>query len=235
MQKYGSAVALAAATVVLGFGASGASALDALPWTFVGTRAECGTRPGSSVATAEWISGIGLSESGISQAIRNRNDEHVGLLLSKNALTSNCSSAGVSIEGWTPGQPVTRLGFAYRLGGHCGAGAPRFNIRSTAGYTYFAGCAHGRQGYTGQDTQWRSVRFTPTEGAVYPADPSAPSFSFGPTGTPVESIKIVFDEGTDAATSDAPAGIGLAVLDSILIGSEVIKHAPAIETATAAK
>jgi hypothetical protein len=40
--------------------------------------------------------------------------------------------------------------------------------------------------------------------------------------TPVASIDIVFDEGTDTPSADAPAGVGLATLDNIRINNTLI-------------
>src|SRR3989442_15262035 len=57
-------------------------------------------------------------------------DPHRGLLLSKNGPSPDCSSAGARITG-VRGISVDAtftLGFDYRNGGHCGAGAPRFNV-----------------------------------------------------------------------------------------------------------
>src|SRR5688572_14799806 len=135
---------------------------------------------------------MGLPDNGTSPntATTAKRDPHDGLLLNKNGPTSDCSSSGATIEGFRPGSTVTELGFDYRVGGHCGAGAPRFNIRTTAGFTYFAGCIHGAETPAPQDpAQWNRVRFSANEGTIFPADTSNPPFVFG--STKVRSLTIV--------------------------------------------
>src|SRR5207249_4985877 len=66
----------------------------------------------------------------------NKRDPHLGLLLNKNGATPICSSAGAEITG-VKGKTVTstfHVGLDYRNGGHCGAGAPRFNIDTDMGF-----------------------------------------------------------------------------------------------------
>ena len=111
-------------------------------------------------------------------------------MLSKNGPTPNCSAAGAEIVGWTEGDTLSQLGFDFRKGGHCGAGAPRINVTDTSDTTYFFGCAHGTHSPAPQTPEWERVRFTGADG--FPA-----TFVFGET--PVKSIEIVFDEGTDTA------------------------------------
>ena len=74
------------------------------------------------------------------------NDPHRGLLLPKNGPTPDCSSAGARITE-VKNQTVTptfALGYDYRNGGHCGAGAPRFNVDTDQGF-FFVGCANSVQ------------------------------------------------------------------------------------------
>ncbi|TMH21734.1 MAG: hypothetical protein E6H61_09300, partial [Betaproteobacteria bacterium] len=129
-------------------------ALGAVPFEFVGTVANCGIA-GSRIVTAAWLRGMGLSDSG------GPNDPHNGLLLSKNGATADCSSAGASIKG-VKGMVVTdtfEVGFDYRNGGHCGAGAPRFNIDTDQGF-FFVGCANAPKKPASQDSEWTNVRST---------------------------------------------------------------------------
>ena len=203
----------AAAVAVAGSGIDEASAqarLQAQPWTFVGTADQCGGPAGSRIVTSSWLAGMGLPDSGAPHpASRN---PHQGLLLSKNGPTPNCSAAGAAIVGWTEGDTLSGLGFDFRKGGHCGAGAPRINVTDTSDTTYFFGCAHGTHSPAPQTPEWERVRFTGADG--FPA-----TFVFGET--PVKSIEIVFDEGTDTANNDTE-GVGLAVLDNILINDTLI-------------
>lgn len=180
--------------------------------TFVGTAAQCGGAAGAKLVSAAWVNGLGLLDIGFGGIA------HQGLLLSKNGPTANCSSAGADITGWTPGGTLSALGFDYRLGGHCGAGAPRFNVTSGEN-TYFFGCFSGTASAAPEDAaNWRRVVF---DGAGGPY-PGAEGFVFGVTT--VDSIQIVFDEGTDTPSPDgnAPAGVGLTTLDNIRISNTLI-------------
>jgi hypothetical protein len=184
------------------------------PWTFVGTAAECGGVAGSRIVTSSWLAGMGLPDNGTANP--DGRDPHHGLVLSKNGPTGNCSSAGATIEGWTEGDTLHTLGFDYRKGGHCGAGAPRFNVVDTSDNTYFFGCLAGAHSPAPQDpSEWERVTFTSSvQGAP-------PTFIFGVT--PVKAIHIVYDEGTDTSSTEDPNGIGLAVLDNIRINNTIIR------------
>jgi hypothetical protein len=205
--------------------------LQARPFVFVGSADECGGVAGSRIVTAAWLGGMGLPDNGeLNTTVENlatspsRNDPHRGLLLSKNGPTADCSSAGVTIRGLGRGMTLTELGFDYRNGTHCGAGAPRFNITSTEGFTYFAGCATGTKTPASQDpVEWTRVRFT-TPAQVFPQLPVAPPFVFGPGGTQVSNISIVYDEGTDVPTTEDPRGAGLVVLDNIALNGDLIEQ-----------
>jgi len=202
--------------MVLGFAAvASAQTYSAQPWTFVGKADVCGNPypAGAKIVTSTWQTGMGLPDNGTANP--DGKDPHNGLLLSKNGPTANCSSAGATIQGWTPGT-IQTLGFDYRNGGHCGAGAPRFNVTDNLGNTYFFGCTEGAHSPAPQDpTQWERVAYTvPTAGSA--------GFIFGVTT--VTSIEIVLDEGTDSASADDPNGVGLAVLDNIRINNTVIRN-----------
>jgi hypothetical protein len=216
----------------------GRNNLRAEPWVFVGSASQCGGVAGSNIVTSAWLPGMGLPDDGSPNsqnppaAGADAKDPHNGLLLNKNGPTTDCSSSGAEIEGFRRGRSttITELGFDYRTGGHCGAGAPRFNVTSTSGFTYFLGCIHGAQTPAPQDpTQWIRVRFSATEGTVFPANPAAPAFVFGPGGTQVKSIDIVFDEGTEVVSPSDPTGVGLAVLDNIDVNGELITSGRGIE------
>ena len=115
--------------------------LQAVPFTFVGSAADCAPSPaGSRIVTAAWLGGMGLPDNGGPNATT-PNDPHTGLLLSKNGPTADCSSAGARITG-VKGMTVDAaftIGFEYRNGGHCGAGAPRFNVVAKLGSAATAG------------------------------------------------------------------------------------------------
>jgi hypothetical protein len=218
--------------------------LKADPFVFIGDAAECGGVAGSNIVTAAWLGGAGLPDNGGANTTAadlatnpNKRDRHRGLLLSKNGPTADCSAAGAEIKG-VKGMVVTptfELGFDYRNGGHCGAGAPRFNVSyivpsGSEGFSFVGGCSNDSTPTPApQDPlQWSRVRFqtsSPTE-----------SFPVIPAGSKIESITLIFDEGTDTPTAarpsgDAgnPAGIGLTVLDNIFINGRVIRSGNHIE------
>lgn len=207
----GAAVIVVAAT--LSVNASAAATYSAKAFSFVGTAALCDPFPaGNRIVTSSWLSGAGLPDNGTANP--GGGTPHQGLLLNKNGPTSDCSAAGATIEGWTTGT-LSALGFDYRLGGHCGAGAPRFNVTDNIGNTYFFGCNGGTKSAAPQDpTNWSRVSFDQTN--------APPGFFFGVTQ--VASIEIIFDEGSDTPSPDgnAPAGVGLATIDNIRINNTVI-------------
>jgi len=201
---------------------AGDNKVQAVPFTFVGTAAQCAPSPaGSRIVTAAWLGGMGLPDNGGMNATT-PGDPHTGLLLSKNGPTVDCSSSGARITG-VSGMTVDAnfaLGFDYRLGGHCGAGAPRFNVDTDKGF-FFVGCANAPQSAAPQDpAQWSRTRSALTTCGVE-CFPSAI-----PVGAKIKSISIVFDEGTDSVTNDSQ-GVGLAVIDNIYINGQIITSGPA--------
>lgn len=195
--------------------------LKAVPFEFVGKAGDCGTNypAGSRIVTAKWLRGMGLPDNGgqnvnpgNNQDNPNKKDRHSGLLLSKNGPTPDCSSSGATIEG-VKGMVVTSplvVGFDYRNGGHCGAGAPRFNIDTNVGSFFVGGCANGTPTAAPQDPlEWTRVRINTSI----------------PGNSTVKSITLMFDEGTDTANNDTQ-GVGLAVLDNIFIDGVLITRGP---------
>jgi hypothetical protein len=201
--------------------------VNAVPFEFVGTAAQCGGPAGSRIVTAAWLGGMGLPDNGGPNATT-PNDPHSGLLLSKNGPTVDCSAAGARITG-VKGMTVDaafQLGFEYRNGGHCGAGAPRFNVTAQNSVTgtetshFVGGCSNdSTPSASPQDpAQWTRVMFQTSN----PAE----SFPIIPAGSKIVSISILYDEGTDTATNDTQ-GVGLAVIDNIYINGHVITSGPA--------
>jgi hypothetical protein len=223
IRKMGMGVAGGAMLAAGLFGAASAWAeedenkLTAVPFEFVGTAAECGGAPGSRIVTSRWLKGMGLPDNGGQNAATNARDARFGLLLSKNGLTADCSAAGATIKG-VKGMKVTpafTLGFDYRNGGHCGAGAPRFNVRTKSGaFAFVGGCANGVPAAAPADPQWTRVRFS-----LVAAGQAFPPLADGDT---IESISIIFDEGTDTGSTQDPNGVGLAVLDNIEVDGRLI-------------
>jgi len=185
--------------------------LQAQPFVFVGSASppRC-TGGGGNIVTSFWLGGMGLPDDGTTpNPSPKKNDRQEGLLLNKNGPTPTCASAGATIKGLKKAATITELGFDHRLGDHCGAGAPRFNVTTTAGPTLFFGCAGGTPAPAPQDpTQWERIRFTL------------------PAGTQARSVEIIFDEGTDTVSPSDPNGVGLAVLDNIDVNGQLITNGP---------
>lgn len=132
------------------------------------------------------------------------------LLLTKIGITSTNAASGATITN-VKGITLTELGFDVRADGHCGAGAPRFDVVTSDGIDHFAGCAAAITAPAGTDPQgnvWLRKRFdlTSTSTNVFP--PFTP-------GTTVKSIAVIFDEGTDN-------GQGYTFLDNIDINGVLI-------------
>jgi len=113
------------------------------------------------------------------------------------------------------GITLTALGYDVRNGGHCGAGAPRFNVVTTDGVTHFIGCTSPPPSVTpapatadGATMGWQSLRWT-NMAAVFPP--------IAATST-VQSIFIVFDEGVDTP----PDFSGMVVIDNIDVNGVLI-------------
>jgi hypothetical protein len=97
---------------------------------------------GLGIATSAWTPRVG-------------NPGH-GLYLTKDGATTANTASGATITG-VEGKVLTELGFDYRNDGHCGAGAPRFNVYTTDDTYYFLGCIYGTHTAAGAD--WTRVRF----------------------------------------------------------------------------
>jgi hypothetical protein len=163
--------------------------VKAQPWEFVGTAEQCGGTAGVDTVEATWISNQGLPDAG--------NSNHA-LYLQKDSPTANCAAAGATISG-AEGIVLTELGFDYRNDSYCGAGAPRFNVYTTAGTYFFFGCADGAHTPAPDDpTNWTRVRFGDAD--AVPADGTTAFPGFG--SVVVTGIDIVFDEGPGSALID---------------------------------
>ena len=207
--------------------------LSASPFVFIGARDECGSPypPGSLIVTSQWMWGLGLPDSGGGNTTNTINptnpdtkgDPHKGLLLSKNGPTSDCSAAGAEIHGeeGMPVDPGFYLGFDYRNGGHCGGGAPRFNVEfkdplGADGFSFVGNCAVAATSPAVQDPlEWTTLRWSVSN--------PAQAFPPIPVGSTITAINIIFDEGTDQPGAEDPRGIGLATIDNININGAIIR------------
>ena len=129
------------------------------------------------------------------------------IVLAKNCPTATNAAAGVDLITPLEGGPVsalTSLSFDYENGGHCGAGAPRFNVVVDGAY-YFLGCAAGEQ--TDLGNGWTRVTFDAADlaAAGVPA-----------TGT-LDDLMIIFDEGIDTPAGGTIGTPGRVVIDNIAV------------------
>jgi hypothetical protein len=160
--------------------ARAAQPLDVVPWVYDPDH--------TKICQSGWSPKIGLPDVG---------NTSFGLLLTKFGPTPTNAASGATVR--FSGK-LSELGFDISNDSHCGAGAPRFNVHTTAG-TYFFGCADASsQTPAPQDpANWTRVRFAATD-----AFPALSSFA----DITVTGIDIVFDEGTDVDN-------GYAILDNI--------------------
>lgn len=166
------------------------------PDTFVGTVANCGVA-GSDIVESAWVKDFGLPDAS--------GRANMGLLLSKNGLTSDCSAAGAQIKG-VAGITFAEIGFDCRTSLHCGAGAPRFNVVTNVdapGVVHFGSCTNSTQTLLPQ-AGWTRCRIN-----------GAQMFPPIPTGAKIVYMDITFDEGTDQGT-------GLAIIDNIEINGVLV-------------
>lgn len=144
-----------------------------------------------------------------------------GLLLAKTGPTSNVASAVARISG-VKGLTLSELGYDIRKpdaaadprGSHCGAGAPRFNIRTADGTLYFLGC-NSPPGEAITGTGWLRLRWG--AGGLMAFSTQTGVFE-DISGMTVKSISLVFDEGQDTG----PDNFGMAVLDNIDVNGRLI-------------
>lgn len=136
-----------------------------------------------------WKAGEGLADSAGSK--------NQALYFQKMTATPTVA-AGVAVFKGVEGFPTSALSdfeFWWRTDGHCGAGAPRFNIRIQPTFTQFVGCQAMVPGDTAPGPHG-----TTFEQRIFPAGAILPST--------VVSLSIVFDEGNDV-------GQGFVYLDDI--------------------
>jgi hypothetical protein len=181
------------------------------PWTYVGQAGDCGTGApaGSNIVASALVKKFGLPDA--------NGKPGKALMLSKNGLTADCSSAGASIDGVgptkkgnQPGITLTELGYDVRNGGHCASGAPRFNVVATDGLHFMGACNNATVTVDTPQAGWKRVRI----------DPTNPAQAFPPlaAGATIVSIDIVFDEGVDTG----PDFSGFVMLDNIDVNGTLI-------------
>lgn len=165
MKKIGVGLVSAATIATFAMPVSAAEPVTYTPSTFIGAEGDCG--PGYPAGTP-----------GGASATNNNGT----LTLTKSAPTTDCSSAGATLDG-VSGLSTTDLTLSFDYDGYCGAGAPRFNVTLTNGDTIFLGCAYG-----GGPTGTNVLGTATFEAGV----------SYGgqviPEGETIQSISLVQDE-----------------------------------------
>jgi len=127
------------------------------------------------------------------------------LYLQKMTSTATVAAGVAVIEGFEglPTSQLTGLSFWVRDDSHCGAGAPRFNVRvkllTGSSQTIFIGCAG----------MVPSLPAVAPNGHIYTKRTAALPVGLLPAGT-ITALSIVFDEGDDI-------GPGFAFLDNITV------------------
>lgn len=201
-QKIASAVA-SSAVVLSAFAAPVFAApppFQLQPFEFVGTVANCGVA-GTDTVTAKWDNTTG--------------NPSPSIFLQKLGATSNCAAAGVDIITPLEGGPVsavTELNFDFKNGGHCGAGAPRFNLELNSSSNAFLGCNSVLGTRTDLGNGWTHVEFTTADIAA------AVLVAGGTPSSTLTDLYIIFDEGTDTG----PDFTGTVNIDNISVNNQVV-------------
>lgn len=129
-------------------------------------------------------------------------------------LPTNVDAAAVATVEGVSGITLDELGFDVFDGGHCGAGAPRFNVTTIDGFVYFFGCAYGVHAPApDKPATFTRIRFHDSDAA--PQFATNPPFHFGEAR--VASIAIVFDEGTDD-------GSGFTAIDDVDVNGQIVER-----------
>jgi hypothetical protein len=129
-----------------------------------------------------------------------------------------------NVEGTEVSQ-LTGLSWEHRADGHCGAGAPRWNVvvRGSDGEQYFLflGCAAAAHSPTSDPNWMRDSYTSPTLVSIGLTNAYGPAFAAAHeaavnAGT-IEQLYILFDQGTDTPTGGMIAAAGFVYLDNITV------------------
>lgn len=171
-------------------------------------------RPHARFEVEPWIYDPGHTGAIISRWVPFGGRHDPAIIMSKILPTAADAAAGATVEG-VDGITLTELGFDVFRGGHCGAGAPRFNVTTTDGFVYFFGCAYGTHSPApDKPATFTRVRFSDHD-AFKQLDSDPPWPGFGRAR--VSSIEIVFDEGVDD-------GSGFTAIDDVDINGELVEN-----------
>lgn len=136
------------------------------------------------------------------------------LHLTKPCATTTNAATGATLTGFSG--PLTSLAFDFKSDGHCGAGAPRFNVQTNVGFHFLGGCANGTK--TDLGNGWTRVTIDPTN--------PAQAFPVVAANEVVQSIDIIFDEGNDALGQGTPGSVFMdnISVNGLVSGGPVVKN-----------
>lgn len=197
----------------------------------------------SQLVGAGWIEGIGCATDAsyfdyytnanatytdpacLTGDIKDKKNE--GLLLSKVGPLGNFAEAGAELKN-VKGMAVTELGYDIRKpssaddgrGSHCGAGSPRFQVRSGAN-VYYVGCTSPLANSVVAGTGFQRLRWGGSSSLM-----GYDAYTFvltDITGIIADAIFIEFDDSNEVG----PDNFGAAILDNIALNGTLIGRGPA--------
>jgi hypothetical protein len=163
-------------------------------------------------AAAQWTPGLGCFNDAGCPSGDNFDHRNNGLLFAKSGLTSD-NVAGYATTNVKVGSSPLEFGYDIRNGGHCGAGAPRYDVVTNDQVTHFIGCNSPPPTSSVHGTAWTRMRWGDMINNVPP--PAYPAFLPGNT---IVAVEIVFDEGTDTG----PDNSGVVILDNIEVNGVIV-------------
>ena len=140
------------------------------------------------------------------------------IFMNKPCPTATNAASGVDIISPLEMQSVsnlTELNFDYKIGEHCGAGAPRFNLQldQAGNQNAFLGCAAGTQTPTGNGYMHVEYNAATIAAAVTAAG--------GTPSSTLYDLYMIFDEGTDTPVGGTIGTAGAVHVDNISVNNTV--------------
>jgi hypothetical protein len=169
----------------------------------------------SGLVSSKWVTHQGLPDAGKS--------DHA-LVLKKLAPAATLGSAGGNVHGIKSALTLTELGFDVEAAGHCSAVSPRVEVTTTTGAVFRFGCSTGDVTAVLADRDgdlWNRVRFTDADAVAADGLSVWPGFGL----VQAQSIRVVFDEGTDTTdpvTGTPVPGAGTVLLDNIDVNGKLM-------------
>jgi hypothetical protein len=166
-------------------------------------------------AAAEWEAGLGCNGAvspGACATGDGEDSQNTGLLFAKSGATPDNVAAFATIGGLGHPAPL-EFGYDIRNGGHCGAGAPRFNVVTNDNVLHYIGCNSPPPTSATAGLGWTRLRWDDKVNSIMP--PAYPPFLAGNT---IKNVAMVFDEGIDTG----PDFSGAVILDNIDINAVLV-------------